>query len=262
MQMFSTKKISQIFSFPFTAEDAGKKLLIGSILVLAGFIIPILPFFFVLGYAAKISKRITAGDGRLVLPEWTDWGTLFKDGVRLFFIYLVYSLPAMFLFVIGYVFYFVSLIPVTINESSGWAVLSIFLGIGILFLTIGFGLLLTFVAGIFLPPAMMHANHKESFAAGFQIKQWWTIFRNNLAGFLVVFVFMFGLTYLFYMIIIVGLYTFILAAFVPFLSAFAGFYLFVVIFPLMAQAYYEGTDRLETKQEELGDELLHARQND
>jgi hypothetical protein len=98
MQMFSTKKLSQLLTFPFKAEDANKKILIGSLLVLAGFIIPIIPFFFVFGYAAKISKRITSGDGKLTLPEWTDWGTLFKDGARLFGIYLVYSLPAIFVF--------------------------------------------------------------------------------------------------------------------------------------------------------------------
>jgi hypothetical protein len=251
MQMFSTKKLSQILTFPFKAEDAGKKILIGSLLVLAGFIIPIIPFFFVLGYAAKISKRITDGDGQLTMPEWTEWGTLFKDGARLFGIYLIYSLPAILVFGVGYIFYFASIIPATINESNGWAAVSIIFGLGILFLTIGIGLLLTLLESIILPSALMHANHKESFAAGFQIKQWWTIFRNNLAGFFVAFIFMFGLTYLLYFVVIVSIYTFILAVLAPFLSAFLGFYLFIIIFPIMAQAYYEGTDRLETKQEEL-----------
>ncbi len=251
MQMFSTKKLSQLLTFPFKAEDANKKILIGSLLVLAGFIIPIIPFFFVLGYAAKISKRITNGDGKLTMPEWTDWGILFKDGARVFGIYLVYSLPAIIVFLAGYILYFVSIIPVTINESSGWAVASILLGITVLFLTIGFGLLLSLLESIVLPSAIMHAIHKESFAAGFQIKQWWKIFRNNLAGFFVAFIFLFGLTYLLYFVVIVSIYTFILAIVTPFLSAFLGFYLMVIIFPMMAQAYYEGNDHLETKQEDL-----------
>jgi hypothetical protein len=115
----------------------------------------------------------------------------------------------------------------------------------------GVGLLLSLVESIFLPSAIMHAVEKESFAAGFQIKQWWKIFRNNLAGFLVAFIFMFGLTYLLYFAVIISIYTFILAVVSPFLSAFLGFYLILIIFPLMAQAYYEGNDHLETKQEDL-----------
>ncbi|MAT41555.1 MAG: hypothetical protein CL609_04370 [Anaerolineaceae bacterium] len=251
MQMFSTKKLSQLLTYPFKAEDANKKILIGSLFVLAGFIIPIIPFFFVLGYATKISKRITSGDGKLTLPEWKDWDILFKDGARLFGIYLVYSLPAIIVFGVGFILYFGSIIPVTINESSGLAVVSILFGMSALFLSIGVGLLLSLVESIFLPSAIMHAIQKESFAAGFQIKQWWTIFRNNLAGFVVAFIFMFGLTYLLYFAVVISIYTFILAIISPFLSAFLGFYLVLIIFPLMAQAYYEGNDHLETKQEDL-----------
>ena len=251
MQMFSTKKLSDWLAYPFKQEKAGNKILIGSALILAGFVIPFIPMIFVAGYLAKISKRITAGDGKLELPEWDDWGELFKSGLRLFGVGLIYSLPMLIVFTIGFFAYFGSFVPLMIDDSSMGAPILMMLGMGVMFFTIAIGMLLSLIEGIILPAVLMHVIHHDQFSKGFDFKGWWSIFRKNLWGFMVAFILMFGLYYLYYMLVVVVAYSFVLAIAVPFLSAFASFYLGLLFMPLMAQAYYEGSDHLVTKEEEL-----------
>lgn len=68
-----------------------KKVGIGSLILLAS--IFILPYFLYQGYLVKILKE-TDGAVPDSLPEWTNWGGLFKDGLIAFGIGLVLSLPA------------------------------------------------------------------------------------------------------------------------------------------------------------------------
>ncbi len=255
MQMFSTKKIGQLLTYPFKEADSGKKILIGSLLVLAGYIIPIIPILFVLGYSAKIAKRIIDGDGKLVLPEWDDWGDLFKSGGRLLGVSLVYSLPIILIFSIGFIAYFVSFVPLMMSDNynnfNSFTAFVPFFSFMILMVTMVIGMFLSLVEGIFLPVIMMHVVHKETFKSGFDFKGWWKAFRNNFAGFFVAFIILFGLYYLVYMIILLTAYSMIFAIAVPFISAFITFYMSLISMPLIAQAYYEGCDHLITKQEEL-----------
>ena len=65
----STQQLQNIFTFPFKDPDWVKKLAIGSLLILSGFIIPILPILFVYGYIMRIMERIIVQDGELYLPE-------------------------------------------------------------------------------------------------------------------------------------------------------------------------------------------------
>lgn len=80
------------FSFLFQDEEWVKKLLIGSLLVFLGFItfgILLLP---VIGWAMEIGRRVIAGEEE-PLPDWTDFGTLFVNGLKAFAALLVWSLP-------------------------------------------------------------------------------------------------------------------------------------------------------------------------
>ena len=79
-QSFSSEDLKQLFAFPFQDPRWQNKFLIGSLVVFAGFIIPLIPFFFVYGYMAQIMRRIIVEKGEPFLPEWDDWGKLFVDG--------------------------------------------------------------------------------------------------------------------------------------------------------------------------------------
>ena len=75
------------FSYAFQDEDWLKKLAIGAVLVLTG--IGMIP---VLGWMMEIIRR--AKDGDYSLPEWSDFGTLFVDGLKAMAIGLIWAIPA------------------------------------------------------------------------------------------------------------------------------------------------------------------------
>ena len=64
-------------AFTFVTEDEGwiKKLAIGAVFVLVPFLI-----LLVIGYQILIIRNVIDGKDR-PLPEWEDFGQLFKDGL-------------------------------------------------------------------------------------------------------------------------------------------------------------------------------------
>ncbi len=84
--------------FPFKDPRWVMKLTIGSLLILASTVVPLVPLFFVAGYSLRIIQRIIHGDGQPVLPEWDDWEWLFKHGFKLSEAGLFYALPGLVLF--------------------------------------------------------------------------------------------------------------------------------------------------------------------
>jgi hypothetical protein len=79
----------------FTKDaDIGKKLLIGSLLVLTGFGI-----IAILGWMMEIIRKVQRGE-EPALPEFDDIGTLFMDGLKLMAVGVVWSLPVAILVVV------------------------------------------------------------------------------------------------------------------------------------------------------------------
>jgi hypothetical protein len=244
MQANSTKPLKSFFIYPFKEHSSAKKILIGTVLTFANYLIPFIPGIFVTGYVAKIARRIILDDGELHLPDWNDWGNLFKDGLKISVIGFLFSIPALLVFFFGFAAYFGSFIGLMIESSRGIEsaemlilyTICLFIWIFSLFI----GLFLIFVAGLILPPAIMHTVSESSIGSAFHIRQWWLIFRKNLSGFLISFVIVFGLSHLVLYAIYGLYYTIILCFIIPFVSSFAVFYLLLVAFPLFAQAYKEG----------------------
>lgn len=246
MQSISTKPLKSFFIYPFREPGSAKKLLIGSLLIFCNFIIPIVPGIFVTGYVAKIARRIMLEDGVLHLPDWKHWNEFFKDGLKISVISFLFSLPALLVMILGIIAYFGSFVGLMVESSRGvesaeTAVLyTIFMFIWIFSMFIG--MFLMFFAGFFLPPAMMHAIRESSIRSVFKIRNWWFVFRNNLSGFLISFVIIFGLSHLVLYAIYGLYYTIILCFIIPFVSSFGVFYLSLVAFPMFAQAYKEGIE--------------------
>lgn len=93
--------IGSAFTFVFDDEEWIKKLAIGGGILLAGTILsPILIGLALLlpigGYMLETLKNVR--DGQPVpLPEWTDFGDLFRKGLMVFVIAIVYNIPAILL---------------------------------------------------------------------------------------------------------------------------------------------------------------------
>jgi hypothetical protein len=82
-----------VVAFPFKDPEWQQKALVGSLIVLLGFVIPLLPSIFLMGYLAQILKGIIRTNRKPFLPKWDDWGKFFNDGWKLFGASFIYSLP-------------------------------------------------------------------------------------------------------------------------------------------------------------------------
>lgn len=244
METPSMANFKNLLVYPFKEKDSGKKILIGSLILFGSTIIPILPLLIVLGYIMRIAHRIIDGDGQLGLPEWDQWGNYLKDGFKWFVALLLYSLPLIILFSIGYFVYFLSFIGLAAFEESTnpslWTIVLPFFGMGVLFLTIFIGVILALVEFLFLPAGLLHVVHTGKFSSAFKIGEWWPILKKNFLGFLVAIIFTFGFYY-FMMMVFSALYMSIILCFViPFALAPLTFLMALWTIPLFAQAYKDG----------------------
>ena len=94
--MFFGIDINQIFLFPVKDAEARKYFLIGCVVSLAAFIIPVIPYLVLFGYAARIVKQIFNNESPHMIA-WDDWGEMFKDGARMLGVRMIYSLPILIL---------------------------------------------------------------------------------------------------------------------------------------------------------------------
>src|ERR1700680_1316342 len=78
------------FTFVFDDPRWLPKILLGGLFTLASALI--VGAFFVYGYLARLVRNVIAGVPN-PLPEWDDLGEFFSEGVRLFFIAVIYSIP-------------------------------------------------------------------------------------------------------------------------------------------------------------------------
>jgi Protein of unknown function (DUF4013) len=174
-----SNSLSTALGFPFEDPHWLMKLSIGSLLILASLVIPLIPLFFVAGYCLRIIQRIILGDGQAVLPEWDDWSWLFKHGFKLSEAGLLYALPGLLLLTIGSVMIFFPLYGMGLASLAS-ATHQAISPAGMTMLTkgtliSGIGLLLTLVGGFFSTPAAMHMAAKNRVKAVLQIHEWWVV---------------------------------------------------------------------------------------
>lgn len=253
MQTFTSDSLKALFAYPFQDPNWKTKLLIGSGLTLAGFIIPLIPFFFIYGYMGQIMRAIIVEDREPFLPEWDDWGKLFLDGLKLLGSVFVLIFPLIALFMVGYVIFFLMLamsgVVVTGAESSGQdpsilaAIFPVLGGVA-LFVTYGLVLVISLALGVLMPVIMGHVVATDDFMAVFRVKEWWAIFRANLRGFV--------LGYLVLLLISAGtslgmtvIYaTIILCCLIPFIIGPVMMYTLLIYGAIFGQSYREGVQQL------------------
>jgi len=243
----SLEEVKKIISFPVKGEKWGIKNLVGAALTFGNFIVPLIPTIPVLGYAARIMKRIIVDDEDPALPEWNDWTNLFLEGLKVFGVMAIFEVPAMLLIFAGYG---MMLIPIFIKVGSYsnpspdifnlTMLLSDFGGM-VLFMA---GLILLLVAMIFLSPALGNMIATGDFGAAFRIKEWWPVFKANFAGYLVAIILLIGLWGVCAYVMELIAFTVILCLLLPFIISFIGFALTMIMMTLFAVAYRDGVRKL------------------
>ena len=190
-------------------------------------------------------RQVLNGETPHLVP-WDNWEALLKDGARLFGIRLIYLSPLLLLilpvFLMFLAFPFFSILfQHSDHQSIGMVSLLFVLGI------ISISLLLvplSLAIGLIVPAAEIHVIARDEFAAGFQVKQWWPIFKKNWGGFIVVLAVMYVLLLATSVVTQIMFFTLVLICLLPFLIPAISTYYTIVQYVAFAQAYKDGQDKL------------------
>ncbi len=243
---FSTEGLQDLIRFPFQAERAGLKLTIAALMLLAGFIVPIIPSIFFMGYLYQIMWAVIH-TGSLHLPEWDDWGKLFQDGLKYFGVTFVYSLPITALVIVVFGGYFLSIfLPLLSDHPS----MSAFFGVSVLFMPFLLMIVsavvyfLQILVMIVMPVSLANLVAKDRFAGGFEFGNMWRVFKANFTGYVLAYIISLGLIYLLTFVTGLLYMTLVLCCLLPLVLIVAAPYLAVVISALFAQVYREGLQKM------------------
>ena len=231
------------FTYPFKDKEWGSKFLIGSLLTLAGYIVPIVPILFVWGYVVR-TMRHTIDTGEDNLPEWDNWGDLGLKGISYALLYFVYLLPGLVLLASA-VMTFVAgmLISGTTGQAESaerlvsWVVA---LGTSSIVLAIGISLLalLALLAGALAAPvAIARFAATDDFAAALELHDIWDIIRTQIGDFVLVTVIGWGVGYVIASIAGILCYTVCLCLLIPFVSSPLSLYKRIFSMTLFARLY-------------------------
>jgi hypothetical protein len=251
----SFEEVQRAVFFPFRGEKWVSKMLIGSALTFASFIIPIIPMLPVFGYFGQIMKGIIVKEEDPEMPAWNDWGALFLDGLKLLGAVIIYLLPALIMVIGGYTLFMVldfsmvfstTALSHSYNPSALPIVASI---IGMIFsmAIMMLGIAVAVATIVVLPPALGNMLAKGKFEAAFHFREWWPVLKANLSGFILAVILAMGLFYLMYMLAIVLYATIVLCFLLPFAIAAIFFISGATGFSVYAVAYRDGVRKLAAK---------------
>jgi hypothetical protein len=243
--------LREIFAFPFRGPEWRNRFIIGSVILIASFLIPILPLIFVYGYAVAVMRRAIEEEA-LTLPRWDDWGKLAGDGVKAMIVGFVYLLPGLLVTFGGFALYFgVSLAtPFALEASDGGGWVLLFFGSFIIMLVAMFlGMLFTVLGAIPLPMATGNFVAEDDLAAAFRVREWWVLLRANPLGSFIAWVVVAGLMGILYLAVTLMYSTLVLCCAIPFLTAPVGFYLLLVGAALFGRTYRDSRGMLWGEEE-------------
>jgi hypothetical protein len=239
--VISNLNIEHILTFPFKETESRKNFLIGTLIYLASFVIPILPLILVMGYIARIMRQVFNGEEPR-MPAWDNWESMLKDGVYLFSVRLVYMIPlfaVMIPFFIGFWF-----LPLWLSSNSGMgdeftALLFPLMGLFMLVF-----IPLSLALSLIVPAAEVHTIAHNDFAAGFRVREWWPIFRANWGGFIVAYLVSMVAGFALTLIVQIAMVTIVLICILPIVMPAISMYITLVMYTAFANAYKDGKDRI------------------
>lgn len=235
--------------FPVHDAEARKQFLFTCLISLASFFIPILPLFLIMGYSVKVMRQIVDERQAPTMPDWqkVDWAETFMDGVKLYGLQLVLMFPLLVLMGCGMISLFGGMTSMSLLAEESTRSLA---PVGGVFLFVGFAVMMLFSLlslpyQVVISAAAPHMVAKGSFAAGFEFKEWFAIFRKGLGQFLLAFALTFVTSFVFAIVMQVALITIVLMCIVPFLMIPYSAYLMLITNTLNARAYLAGRDALQ-----------------
>jgi hypothetical protein len=235
-----------LLRLPVRDEKERNRFLVGALVVLASFFVPVLPLVIVSGYRLRLMRQAISGDD-LTLPDWDDWGELLKDGLAAMVVGLVYLLPGMLVLSGGMGLYFIfafSMPLVMAIAEDGPVMMAMpvlfLIALAIMFLSMMLGTVLSILGAVPVPVATARWVEQKRFGAAFQIRKVFALQRANALGYLIAWVVAVGLFGLVYLAFWIAYASIVLCCLIPILLAPLGFYLSLVSAGLFGRAYREG----------------------
>lgn len=227
-------QLESLLAFPLRDEQWAGKFAVGTGLLLASFVVPILPALFVYGYLLRVMRNAVE-DGELELPAWGDWGGLFKDGLKALVVGGSYLLPGLTLILCGTMLYCLAAIAIPISaEASPAAASDDVLGLLVLaamllfFLSIAFGSFLALLGALPLPVAAANMVAELRLGAAYRLRHLARLLAVNPVGWFAAWVVLFGLLAITYALMTIGYYTLVLSCVVPVLLMPFSFYALLI----------------------------------
>jgi hypothetical protein len=165
------------FTYVFDDPRWLPKILLGGVFSLAA--IFLVGIFFIYGYLARLVRNVINGV-QYPLPEWDDLGEYFSEGLKLFVVGLVYSIP-----VVAVVCLLV--VPAVIaGGSDSDAVRSI--GSAGAFFAWCLMFPVSLAMALWLPSALLAVVVTGEFSAAFEFANIWKFIRANIGNYLLAYV--------------------------------------------------------------------------
>ena len=150
------------------------KIVVGGVFTLLATVVAGIPFL--LGYAARMTRNILAGDPR-PLPEWNDLGEFFGEGLVLFAVALIYMLPVSVLSIL------ISIPAIIVDAVQQPAIREI--GQGFIACASCVMWLLSLLIGAILPAALMMVIVTRRFGAAFEYPRIVQFLERNAGNYVI-----------------------------------------------------------------------------
>lgn len=206
----------------------------------------IVPIWFFWGYVYEIMRRVIVDREQPSLPEWDDWDTLLKNGLRVFGVRLVFSSPYIIFFFFPMIILFFQAFlgeNISLLEDYFFSVFSNPFMMAFMVIV----LIVYFFGSFFTTIAVAHMIAKDDIAAAFRVKEWWPIFRHNVSGYVISFILVVGVYWIASLVSQIFIFTIVLCCVYPFVITLAAIFMYVMGGVIFAQAYCEGVDKLQAK---------------
>ena len=242
------KNLQEILLFPVRDDDARKQFLLACLAVVAGYIIPILPLFLLMGYCAKVMRQVIDERKRPSMPEWqgSDWSEMLMDGLRIYGAQFVLMLPLLILMGCAIFATFGGSMTMAVSAEENARAIAPF---GAFLFFGGFAFIMLFIL-LSLPYSILisavgpHVATTRSFESAFRFSDWWQVFRKGFGQFLLGFAITMGISFALSLVIQFAMLTIVLLCLIPFLMIPLTAYLTLVTNTIYAQAYLTGRDLL------------------
>ena len=231
---FTSQNLQAVLTFPFQDEKWVSKFAVFILLSFASILI--FPAFFISGYYYEIMRRIIQEGQDPSLPDWDDMGDYFKNGMKMFGVSVIYTLPSI-LCILPTIALFLSVGLIEPSSENASGVLIAF-PITTILIMVGSGVGL--VMGILSPVAIGHMVATDSFKAAFQVREWWSIFKVNFGGYILAYIIVMGISMATSFVMQFLMMTVVLCIVIPILLPVVFAYNGVISNVLYAQAYMDG----------------------